>query len=127
MIVDSSVLVAIVLGEPQAELFVQKLCAQPTQVSAVSVVETSIVVESRQGPDATRDLDLLLHGSRLKIISVDSGQAILAFAAWRRFGKSRHPAALNLRNCFSYALAKSTGLPLLFQGADFSQTDIAAA
>ncbi len=127
MVVDSSALVAIVLGEPEAESILATLTASvgPVRVSAVSVVESSIVLESRQGPDATRDLGLLLSGVAARVATVDQTQASLAFAAWKRFGKGRHPAGLNLGDCFSYALAKSSGETLLFKGNDFSQTDVA--
>jgi ribonuclease VapC len=129
MVVDSSALVAVVLGEPEAEAFLgaMRSTAEPMHVSPVSVVESSIVLEARQGPDATRDLHLLLAGVAADISAADAIQAQLAFAAWQRFGKGRHSAALNLGDCFSYALAKSLGQPLLFKGRDFSQTDIIAA
>ena len=129
MVVDSSALVAVVLGEPEAEVYLGLMSSEVEQIqaSAVSIVESSIVLESRQGPDATRDLRLLLDGLGIAILPVDSVQAAVAFAAWQRFGKGRHPAALNLGDCFSYALAKSTGEPLLFKGDDFSQTDLAIA
>jgi ribonuclease VapC len=129
MVVDSSALVAVVLGEPEAERFAAKLfpTTTPVQVSAVSVVETSIVLEARQGPDATRDLGLLLTGIGAEIVPVTAAQAELAFTAWKRFGKGRHPAGLNLGDCFSYALAKSLGQALLFKGDDFQQTDLTSA
>jgi ribonuclease VapC len=126
MVVDSSALIAVVLGEPEAEAILDTMSssAVSVHVSAVSVVEASIVLESRQGPDATRDLDLLMVGVDADTVPVDKAQAELAFMAWKRFGKGRHPAALNLGDCFSYALAKSLGYPLLFKGGDFSQTDV---
>ncbi|MGL5827144.1 MAG: type II toxin-antitoxin system VapC family toxin [Nocardioides sp.] len=129
MVVDSSALVAVVLGESEAEGFLDSMASTPERVylSAVSMVETSIVLEARQGPDATRDLRLLLDGIGAEVSAVDAEQADLAFAAWQRFGKGRHRAALNLADCFSYALARSLGEPLLFKGADFAQTDIAIA
>ncbi|MGL5809614.1 MAG: type II toxin-antitoxin system VapC family toxin [Nocardioides sp.] len=129
MVVDSSALVAVVLGEPEAEGLLASMTAASghVQVSAVSLVESSIVLEARQGPDATRDLGLLLDGVCATVSVVDAHQAELAFAAWKRFGKGRHSAALNLGDCFSYALSASLGQPLLFKGNDFSQTDIALA
>lgn len=129
MIVDSSALIAVVMGEPEAETFLGILTgsSEAILVSAVSLVESSIVVECRQGADATRDLELLVQGLRAEVVSVDSAQASAAFAAWKRFGKGRHPAALNLGDCFSYALAKVRGQSLLFKGDDFSQTDLVVA
>jgi len=128
MVVDTSALVAIVLGETDAETFLAALrgSADPVHLSATSAVETAIVVEARQGPDAARDLALLVDGLGISVQPVDPDQVPIAVAAWRRFGKGRHPAALNLGDCFSYALARTLGEPLLFKGEDFSQTDLAS-
>jgi ribonuclease VapC len=71
------------------------------------------------------ELDLLLYRAGIEIVAVDQDQVEIARLAWRRFGKGRHPAGLNYGDCFAYALAKARRLPLLFQGDDFSQTDIA--
>jgi ribonuclease VapC len=70
---------------------------------------------------------LLLYRAAIEVVAVDQDQAEIARLAWRRFGKGRHPAGLNYRDCFAYALAKTRRLPLLFQGDDFAQTDIAGA
>jgi len=67
---------------------------------------------------------MLLYRARVEIVPVDEDQAQIARSAWRRFGKGRHPAALNYGDCFAYALAKSRSAPLLFVGDDFAQTDI---
>lgn len=129
MVVDTSALVAIVLGEDDAEHYLAAMTAtsQGLQVSAVSATEAAIVVEARQGQAAAQDLDLLLESSGAQITTCDVAQVRAAIAAWRRFGKGRHPAALNLGDCFSYALARVTGEPLLYKGKDFSQTDVQAA
>ncbi len=125
LVIDTSALVAIILGEVDAERFAAVLKeAAPIAVSVVSVVETTMVVEARSGPDATRDLTLLLDSIDASRVAVDTEQMNLAVAAWRRFGKGRHPAALNFGDCFSYALASVRGEPLLFKGRDFGQTDI---
>nr|WP_243448289.1 type II toxin-antitoxin system VapC family toxin [Candidatus Thiosymbion oneisti] len=92
-----------------------------------SFVELSIIIQSRYGPDGIRDLDLFLSRVAIVLIPVDSDQAYIARQAFRRFGKGRHPAGLNYGDCFSYALAKSLGEPLLFKGRDFSQTDLVIA
>lgn len=125
MVVDSSALVAVVLGEDDAETYLRAMTG-PVAVSAASLIETTIVIESRQGPDATRDLSLLLDGVHAEVVPLDQAQAIAATAAWRRFGRGRHPAALNFGDTFSYALAQVRGEPLLFKGDDFRQTDIAS-
>lgn len=124
MVIDTSALVAIVLAEPEAEKFAGLMRSQPVRVSAASVLEAAMVVEARQGPDATRDLELLLAAYGAEIVAVDAGTAWTAHRAWRRFGKGRHPAGLNYGDCFSYALAKSLDVALLYKGEDFTQTDI---
>ena len=93
-------------------------------LSAVNLLEASIVIESRKGETGGRELDLLIYRADIEIVPLDQDQAEIARIAWRRFGKGRHPAALNYGDCFAYALAKSRRLPLLYQGDDFSQTDI---
>ena len=90
------------------------------------VIDTSaLVVESRRGEAAGRELDLLVHRARIAVVPVDADQAEIARVAWRKFGKGRHAANLNYGDCFSYALAKVSSEPLLVKGADFVNTDIA--
>lgn len=129
MVIDTSGLTAVVFGEPDAEMFLSVMLANAgdLQMSAGTAVEVGIVVEARHGPEATKDLEILVDRLGIAIVPVDRVQAESAVAAWRRFGKGRHPANLNLGDCFSYALAKLTAAPLLFKGADFAQTDIASA
>lgn len=129
MVVDTSALVAVVLGESDAESFASALTAATDGValSAATLVEATMVVEARQGPDAARDLGLLLQSCGAEVEPLTSEQASLAIAAWRRFGKGRHPAALNFGDCFAYALAHHLDEPLLFKGNDFGQTDIRSA
>ncbi|HEY2191868.1 MAG TPA: type II toxin-antitoxin system VapC family toxin [Actinomycetospora sp.] len=127
MIVETSAVVAVVLGEPDAERFVEALTVPALRlISAANLVEAGIVVEARQGPDAARDLAYLLEEVAIDVEPVDAAQARLAVDAWRRFGKGRHPAGLNLGDCFAYALARHRGEPLLFKGNDFTQTDVAS-
>lgn len=80
-----------------------------------------------RGPEATLDLERLLTTLSVSVASFDEPQARLAVGAWLRFGKGRHPARLHPGDCYSYALARSLGAPLLFKGTDFGQTDIRAA
>lgn len=125
MIIDSSALIAVLLNEANAVRFARAIeDGSPRLVSAASLLETSIVIESRKGEAGGRELDLLLYRAGIEIVAVDPEQAEIARIAWRRFGKGRYPGGLNYGDCFSYALAKSRQLPLLFQGEDFSQTDI---
>jgi ribonuclease VapC len=91
------------------------------------VVEASVVMLSRFGEAGLADLESLLTETSVEIVPLTNVQAKLAIDAFRRYGKGRHPAGLNFRDCFSYALAKATGEPLLFKGDDFSQTDIKRA
>jgi ribonuclease VapC len=126
MVIDTSALVAILNDEPERAIFAEAIERDPNRlVSAVSVVEASLVLESRYGEDAVDDLDLLLAKTAAHIVAFSAHDIALVRDAYRRFGKGRHPAGLNFGDCFSYALARSTGEPLLFKGEDFSQTDVA--
>lgn len=123
---DTSAVAAVVFGEPRAEemLDVMGRYAGGLYLGAATRVELGIVVEARQGPAATADLRLVLDSLRVNIVPFDEAQAEIALAAWRRFGKGRHPAGLNLGDCFSYAVSRAEGVPLLFVGNDFVQTDV---
>jgi ribonuclease VapC len=124
---DTSALTAVVLGEPDADRFLQALRSDSVLISAASLMEASIVVEARQGMDATRDLGILVEAVVEQIVPVDELHARAAVGAWRRFGKGRHPAALNFGDCFAYAAASLADAPLLFKGDDFAQTDLRSA
>lgn len=124
IVVDTSVLVAVVLGEIDAERLLAVMQQQECSVSTGSLVEARIVVEARQGLDAARDLELLVSSAIDEIVPFDETHAIAAVDAWRRYGKGRHPASLNFGDCLAYATAKVAGAPLLFKGDDFTQTDL---
>ena len=125
MVIDTSALIAVLLGEPEAEAFAMAIANDPKRlISAFSALEVSIVIEAKKGEAGGRELDLLLHRSQIDIVAMDSEQAELARIAWRTFGKGRHPAGLNVGDCCSYALSKYSGEPLLFKGDDFSKTDL---
>lgn len=97
MVIDTSALVAILLGEPEAESFAEAIAGDPKRlVSVFSVLETGIVIEAKKGDAGGRELDLLAHRASIEIISMDSGQVDLARIAWRAFGKGRHPAGLRV-------------------------------
>ena len=125
--VDTSALVAIVFGESDAETLLEVIQREVTLLSAANLLEAAIVAEARQGLDAARDLDLLVSGAIHEIVPVDEGQIAAGVQAWRRFGKGRHAAGLNVGDCFAYALAKTRDAPLLFTGENFTQTDLPAA
>jgi len=128
MIVDTSVLVAILLDEPDAEKLSAAIAANtPRIISAVSVLEASIVIESKKGEAGLALLDELLNLAQFEIVAFDDAQQQLARVAYRRYGKGRHPAGLNFGDCCAYALAKVRNEALLFKGNDFNQTDITAA
>lgn len=128
MIVDSSAIVAVLLREADGDYFANKLAVTPRiRMSAATYVEVSIVMENKGGSRAGYELDDLIAKTEIEISPFTQEQAEAARIAWRRFGKGNHPARLNFGDCFSYALAKTTGEPLLFKGDDFSQTDIQPA
>ncbi len=128
MVIDTSAIVAIALNEPEAEAFEQRIAdAAICLMSAATVVEAAMVIETRLGERGGSELDLWLHKAGVEIVAFDAEQADHARRAWRRFGKGRHPAGLNFGDCFSYALSAQTQEPLLFKGDDFSKTDIEAA
>jgi len=125
MVIDTSALLAIFLAEPERKPFLDSILQSETRmISAANVLETGIVLEARRGESAGREFDLFLFRANLRIVSLDSEQAEIARSAWRKYGKGRHPAALNFGDCFAYALAKSSGEPLLAKGTDFVATDI---
>ena len=101
--------------------------AQSCSMSTASFVETSMVIESRYGPEGIRLLDLFVSKARVSLVPVDVDQAYAAREAFRRYGKGRHPACLNYGDCFAYALAKVLDEPLLFKGEDFARTDVVPA
>ena len=125
MVVDTSALVAILFDEPERARFLSYLSDDPVLfLSAASLFESSIVFESRKGIEAGRELEIFLRRSEFQILPVDRTQAEAAQNAYRRYGKGRHGTGLNFGDCFAYALAKTTGEPLLFKGTDFGATDI---
>ena len=127
MVIDTSALVAMLGDEPEAQQFEAAVEADAVRLmSTASYLETAIVIETRFGEPGGRELDLWLHRAGVNLVAVDADQADAARAAYRRFGKGRHRAGLNYGDCFAYALAKTSGQPLLFKGDDFAHTDISA-
>ena len=113
------------LHEPEALVFADAIAKSQTRlVSTGTVLEATRVLESRVGELGRRELDFFLYATKAEIIAFDAEQLALARQAFCRFGKGKHPAGLNFGDCFSYALAKATGNPLLFKGIDFAQTDV---
>lgn len=129
MIIDSSAIIAILRGEPDADRYIGALAtADRPRLSAATYVESAVVVDASGDPVLSRRFDDLLAAVRAEVAPVTREHADLARQAYRDFGRgSGHPARLNFGDCFSYALARATGEPLLFKGDDFSETDVAAA
>jgi ribonuclease VapC len=129
IVADTSAIVAIAFAEPEREAFVAALeRAERTLVSSVTAVEARMVVHARRGQRAVVLVDDLLRLPFFEIVPPGAAEMDAAYAAFVAFGKgSGHPAALNFGDVFSYALAKTRGLPLLYKGRDFAETDIASA
>ena len=129
MIIDTSALLAILRDEPEAAACAAAIGhADSRRLSAASFVEAAAVVDGSRDPVASRGFDDLLREAQITIEPVTEAQARMARDAYRDFGRSGgHPAKLNFGDCFSYALAKVTGEPLLFKGRDFVHTDVKQA
>jgi ribonuclease VapC len=128
MIVDTSALMVILRDEAEARAFAMAIAdADRRRISAANYLETAIVIDGSRNPIASRRFDDLLQEAELTIEPVTQHQVKIARAAYRDFGRgSGHPARLNFGDCFAYALAKTSGEPLLFKGDDFIHTGIAA-
>ena len=128
MILDSSALVAIVLQEPEAEGLLRRMRdSSYLAIGASTLLETGIVLSSRLNDDARGLLARLLQESGIAVVDVTEAHFGVAMDAWLRFGKGRHPAALNFGDCISYAMSVVAGEPLLCVGDDFPQTDCVLA
>ncbi len=126
MVIDTSAIAAILFGESEAERFAAAIERDASRLmSAASVLEASLVIESELGEEGGRELDLLLLRAGIDVVPFTADQLKVARHAFRRYGKGRHAAGLNYGDCFSYALSRTTGEPLLFKGEDFRQTDVA--
>jgi ribonuclease VapC len=127
IVVDTSILVAIIREEDEAALFTDILDETEAIMSVVSYVEAHMVVAGRKLDANPRRVELTAQDLGIEIVDVTRDQAEAAVRAFLQYGKGRHRARLNLADCFTYALAKSRGIPLLFKGDDFAKTDIIAA
>jgi ribonuclease VapC len=129
MIVDTSALIVILRDEPEARAFAMAIAdTDRRRMSAANYLETAIVIDGSRDPIASRRFDDLLREAGIAIEPVTEDQAKVAREAYRDFGRgSGHAAKLNFGDCFAYALAKTSGEPLLFKGDDFIHTGIAVA
>ena len=127
MIVDSSALLALFFREPAAEGIEEALASpEVVGIGAPTLTETAIVLASKLGEDARSLLATLVESLELTVIPFTAAHGREAREAFLRFGRGRHPAALNFGDCLTYAVAKLADQPLLFVGDDFRQTDLAA-
>jgi ribonuclease VapC len=127
IVVDSSALIAILDKEPDAALYAEAIAEADTPlISAATLLELHIVMLNRHGVRAAQIVDRLVQNAAIQIEDFTAQHVELAREAYARYGKGRNAAGLNYRDCFSYALAKATGLPLLFKGQDFLKTDLVA-
>lgn len=125
MIIDTSAIVAVLFNEDDADTYARAIThAESCRVSAATFVEVSIVIAAQTKSTGGSQLDAFFRRAGIIIEPVTEEQAHIARQAFTDFGKGRHAAGLNYGDCFSYALAKSTGEPLLFKGRDFAKTDV---
>ena len=131
MFIDASVLCAILLREPEAEAFLDRLDEAPIKItSAIAIAETGLRLFRESGSDLSKvraQIAALLAAAEIRIVATGEVEADAALDAHDRFGKGRHPARLNLGDCFAYACARTNNAPLLFKGEDFTLTDVARA
>lgn len=125
MIVDTSAAMAILIDEPVGPPLAAALNdSSRSFISSATAVELGMVLEARIGPEAGGKIERFLRDGRIEVVPVGRVHVDRALEGWRRFGKGRHPAALNFGDCFTYALAAATGHPILCTGGDFAQTDV---
>jgi ribonuclease VapC len=128
VILDSSAVLAVLFQEPDAEMYARAIDeAEICRISAANFVELCMVIESSSADAGIRQCDAFFRGTGIHIEAFTERQAFVAREAFSTYGKGRHPAGLNLGDCFAYALARVSGEPLLFKGNDFAKTDVKAA
>ena len=129
MIVDTSAVAAILLGEPEREHLAEVLAAaHDVSMGAPNWLELCMVIDRRGHRGASVGLESVLKGFGIEVVAFEEPHAAMARAAFRAYGRGNgHPARLNFGDCMAYALAKVSGRPLLFKGGDFIHTDVVAA
>ena len=128
MILDSSAIMAIIFQEPGHENLIEVLAAaDEVGIGAPTLVECGIVLSARLNMDARGMLTRFLDEANITIVPFSAAHYGTAVGAWRKYGKGRHPAALNMGDCMSYAIAKLAEMSLLCVGDDFPQTDLTLA
>lgn len=126
MVIDTSALIAILLGEPEAAALVEAIAADETRlVGAPTLVEASAITVARKGPQGAIALNALLERLDIEVVAMSAEAASLARSAYTRYGKAvGSPGVLDYGDCLSHGVAMATGEPLLFKGDDFTQTDV---
>jgi ribonuclease VapC len=125
MIIDSSAILAVIGKEPGHERVIHELAGSPgTRIGAPTRLETGIVLTARFGPRGKTALARFLQENSIETVAFGEAHASVALDAYSRFGKGRHPAALNFGDCCTYAVASVAGQPLLCTGDDFARTDL---
>lgn len=124
MILDTSAVIAVLENEANKAEIEGIILRSKCVISAVSYLEASIVLLSRRGEEAMMNLDLWIESAGIEIVSFTPYQARLARNTYSRFGKGRHPASLNFGDCAAYGLVSDRGEELLYEGNDFSKTDV---
>jgi ribonuclease VapC len=125
VVIDTSAAIAILTSEPSRDELLEDLAAADERlISAGSLVELGIVLEARIGPAAPGVIDRFLRDGGIDLVPVERGHVDRALEGWRRYGRGRHAAALNLGDLFAYAVAVSAGYPVLCTGEDFAATDV---
>jgi ribonuclease VapC len=128
LILDTSAVVAIICREAGHESLLKKIAnARMIAIGAPTVAETQMALTIKLGRNGVTKLDQFLSEIQAGVVPFGRTHLSVFYDAFQRYGKGRHPAALNMGDCFTYAIAKAAGLPLLFVGNDFSKTDLPAA
>ena len=125
MVVDTSVLVAILKVEPDASTLLSRLGnSGANRIATATLLEAQMVVISQLGEAGVPELELLMNRAQIQVVPFNADHMRWALHGWRHYGKGRHQAALNMGDCISYGLAKAMDAPLLFKGEDFQHTDV---
>ena len=125
LVIDTSAAIAILMGEPGGNVLLGRLAsAEPRLMSTGTLVELGLVLEAKIGSGAPGILDRFLRDTGIDVRALERSHVDRALEGWRRFGRGRHAARLNLGDLFAYALAAGTGLPVLCTGDDFAATDV---
>jgi ribonuclease VapC len=128
MVVDTSAVLAVLFQEAEADSLAAVMVDAPRLLmSACSRLEATLVAEGKRFGASAESVSALLIALEIQVVPFGNDHLVWALRGWREYGRGRHPAGLNLGDCFSYALARATGEPLLFIGNDFSLTDVAIA